>query len=217
MIIKVIEGTVKEFSILERTMHNEIKTIDLKVQKDNKIYSMRLNRNEYGTYRDDNVSRVGNLLKIGMNIDLIEGEQGLCIGTGKEKKYYGPNAYIVPDVVLTIETLLDFKDVIRVIEDEGWNITKTSDGYEFQKHSPAGEDFSFAIELQEETQDAIFKAIYKYAENFDIDEHVELWVSSRGKNGVPNSITALVKDAQNIVEMLKALLRKIRGMERVSS
>lgn len=45
-----------------------------------------------------------------------------------------------------------------------------------------------------------FKAL---AEEFDEDEHAELWIEFRGRNGVPSSIRQLIKDAENIKATLE--------------
>ena len=46
-----------------------------------------------------------------------------------------------------------------------------------------------------------------------MDEHVELWVDSRGKNGVPGSIRELVKDAEAIDKMLQELADALAEVE----
>lgn len=85
------------------------------------------------------------------------------------------------------------------------DVTRTvSDNYvEYQFWTPAGEDFSFTVSKANEEQ-----ALRNYAENFDVSEHVELWVDKRGTNGVPVSIRELVEDAEWIRDRLLELAEK---------
>lgn len=110
----------------------------------------------------------------------------------------------------TIDKLID------AIEEEGWNIYDCSFGdneWEINKYSPAGEDFSFIINHEGNANIAIRK-IKEYAEDFDIDEHVEMWIEARHNNvkGVP-SASILVKDAIQIQEMLDKLANYCNSLE----
>ncbi len=40
------------------------------------------------------------------------------------------------------------------------------------------------------------------ADDFDADEHAEMWIDLRGKRGVPDSIRVLINDADSIKEFL---------------
>lgn len=78
---------------------------------------------------------------------------------------------------------------------------------EIGKHSPAGEDFSMTIDFKAEDQCSSFMEDLKsYCEDFDIDEHIEMWIGARsnGVSGVP-STRKLVEDAEAILEMTKEL------------
>lgn len=75
-----------------------------------------------------------------------------------------------------------------------------------EKHSPAGEDFIMTIDFDtNEPVHTFLKELEEYERSFDIDEHAELWIDSRGKNGVPNSISELVEDAKEIKSMIYEL------------
>lgn len=77
---------------------------------------------------------------------------------------------------------------------------------EMEKYSPAGEDFLMIIDFNAEDQaEAFLKDLWDYANNFDIDGHVEMWLSERGKGGCPATARELVEDAEAIVEMIKEL------------
>ena len=86
---------------------------------------------------------------------------------------------------------------------------------EMGQHSPAGEDFSMISDFDAEDQCSSFRdSLESYYEDFDIDEHVEMWVEARrnGISGVP-SIRELVKDAEEIDAMILKLSQTLREME----
>jgi len=92
---------------------------------------------------------------------------------------------------------------IDILEENGWSISSyTNDGrIELKKYSPAGEDFSIIVEVENFTE-----SIREYANYFDADEHAEMWIEARGRvKGVPNSIRELIDDAEAIQKMLNEL------------
>ena len=81
---------------------------------------------------------------------------------------------------------------------------------ELEKYSPAGEDFSMVIDFDiEDPVDSFLEDLEEYAKEFDIDEHVEIWIPERGKGGCPSSISELVKDAKEIKDMIAELYKKL--------
>jgi len=97
------------------------------------------------------------------------------------------------------------------IEEKNWGVHDCSfgpdsePGWEISKYSPAGEDFSFAVCHNNDVSLAI-QEIKDYANSFDIDEHIEMWIEARqnGVSGVP-STSELCEDAKDIQEMLEEL------------
>lgn len=86
---------------------------------------------------------------------------------------------------------------------------------EIGQHSPAGEDFSMIIDFKAEDQCSSFlEDLESYYEDFDIDEHIEMWVEARrsGTAGIP-STRELVKDAEDIDAMIFELLQTLQNME----
>lgn len=74
---------------------------------------------------------------------------------------------------------------------------------ELKKYSPTGEDFSMIIDFDiDNTLDSFLENLKAYSENFDIDEHVEMWIPERGNSGCPSGIRELVEDAENIQNMI---------------
>lgn len=113
---------------------------------------------------------------------------------------------------LTVVRSLD--ELKAYVEENGWhieecNIGPANDfGWELSKCSPAGEDFFFAIEHNNDVEPAV-QALKQYAYNFDIDEHVQLNLGGRGAPGV----VELVEDAKEIQAMLDELADGVNWCE----
>ena len=96
-----------------------------------------------------------------------------------------------------------------IIEAQDWSISECDyanggKGFEFEKYSPAGEDFIFSVEANNPRE--LVEGIKEYAADFSPDEHIEMWVIARcnGSTGIP-SIRELVEDADAIDKMLQEL------------
>ena len=115
----------------------------------------------------------------------------------------------------------EYKDISRGLkmlldkaEEMGWNWEAYIEPgsrrtyVEIGQSSPAGEDFSMVIDFDEENQADSFKdSLEAYYEDFDIDEHIEMWIEAKrsGTSGVP-STRELVKDAEAIDGMISELV-----------
>lgn len=106
------------------------------------------------------------------------------------------------------------KRYLDVLEKHGWAVSSyTDDGrVELEKYSPAGEDFSICVGVEN-----LPAEVREYAAGFDIDEHIEMWIGARrnGTSGVP-STRELVKDAEDIDKMLQELAAALSRAEEVS-
>ena len=95
------------------------------------------------------------------------------------------------------------KKYIEVLDRLEWSKPYyTDDGRaEIGKYSPAGEDFSICVEI-----DDFPRSVAEYAADFDTEEHVEMWIEAKrnGFAGVPSAYE-LAKDADAIQEMLDEL------------
>lgn len=80
---------------------------------------------------------------------------------------------------------------------------------ELQGWTPAGENYY--IYLQGETEQEMLTSMTLLADTFDVDEHVEMWLSSRGQNGVPATARELVEDAEWIMGELEEIASEARG------
>lgn len=95
------------------------------------------------------------------------------------------------------------KKYLEILEKHDWGVCGyTDDGrVELEKFSPAGEDFIICVSVKD-----LPREVMEYYEDFDVDEHIEMWVEARrnGVSGVP-SVRRLAIDAEQIEEMLKEL------------
>lgn len=93
------------------------------------------------------------------------------------------------------------------VEELGWTVKEDRFTWSFQQHSPAGEDLYEECNKDEDILDWALNL----ADNFDADEHVEMWVEAKhsGVSGVP-SIRELVEDADEIQKMFNELCDVIR-------
>lgn len=98
---------------------------------------------------------------------------------------------------------------LQVLEDRDWNVNLDSEWPYLEWYSPAGEDYIINLESPV-TLESIYQDVRTEYENFDVDEHVDLWAPGRGKNGVPDSYAALVHDAEAIDEELHDLYLEIQ-------
>ena len=99
--------------------------------------------------------------------------------------------------------------IIEKAEELEWACTVCDDGgLEFEKYSPAGEDFFFYVSGSDPVRE-----VKEYARDFDADEHAEMLVESRGKRGVPDSVWALIDDADEIQKMLNELADALAELE----
>lgn len=98
-------------------------------------------------------------------------------------------------------------------EELGWNynLYKENGGRtyaEMMQESPLGEDFGMIIDFNEENPLNTFMSDLKgYYYSFDPEEHAEIWIGNRGKNGTPDSIQDLLDDAKDIEEMIGELIQ----------
>lgn len=90
----------------------------------------------------------------------------------------------------------------KIVQDLGWNMVVYDDRtVEFQAFSPLGEDFVFYVD-----KNSLIEDVKDYYLNFDPEEHAVDWYNNRNSvNGVPDSIRALLSDADEIDKMLEKL------------
>ena len=108
-------------------------------------------------------------------------------------------------------------DIIEVLENNDWRLCGEvkKQGKEFyveiKNFSPCGEDI-IEIVWFDGTDAGFIDGVKKCALNFDADDHAEMWVDQRGKNGVPDSIRELINDANAIQKMLDDLVAELNKL-----
>lgn len=81
---------------------------------------------------------------------------------------------------------------------------------EMEFFSPAGEDFVFNLWFVEGDIDSFVKAFDEYASDFDPEAHAGEWYNNRDEvRGVPQSLRALLKDADAIKEILEETVQAL--------
>ena len=95
------------------------------------------------------------------------------------------------------------QEYLDILEKREWSVCDyTDDGrVELEWYSPAGEDFIVCVKVENFPDE-----ILDYSDDFDPDEHIEMWVEARanGRQDVPGA-RRLAKDAEDIQKELDAL------------
>lgn len=99
--------------------------------------------------------------------------------------------------------------LIAAAEELGWRVLISDNSWEFQKYSPAGEDFWACIAGKD-----VVKELLDYYEDFDTEDHVMMHMEAKksGVAGVP-SLKVLVEDADEIDKMLEELYDSLHAVE----
>ena len=92
--------------------------------------------------------------------------------------------------------------------------TYNNDGYdvELETYSPEGEDVIIPL-IYDGTEEDFIRQFERYAEGFDAEEHAEMWIEGRGKNGVPDSIKDLLEDAEWIKSILEEVADDLENID----
>lgn len=117
---------------------------------------------------------------------------------------------------------MDYGKVIERVEGVcgEWRFDLKDDGWchyaLFEAWSPAGEDIPLERQFdKEEYPELRYSDIFEWIDEewreYDVDEHVELWIGGRGRNGVPGTVRELLDDAEAIGEMLHDLRERLGG------
>lgn len=106
--------------------------------------------------------------------------------------------------------------IVKVLEENDYRLTDVSkqDGEftaEIETYSPAGEDVIITVWF-DGTDEGFVDAFAEYSNDFDVDDHVSLWVDMRGTHGVPGTIKELMEDAEAIKEGLAAMAGRLRDV-----
>lgn len=123
---------------------------------------------------------------------------------GKEKMIFEQEVQFISD---------GWEEVKEVAKGLCWSVRFYADDWlkmvTFENCSPLGEDLVYEIEY--DTIDDVTEYLHDLAMNFDADEHVKelIRASDAGFHGVPQSVSALIEDAERIGDMLNELSNAI--------
>lgn len=92
--------------------------------------------------------------------------------------------------------------------------TYNNDGYdvELKTYSPEGENVIITL-IYDGTEEDFIRQFERYTEDFDAENHAEMWIERRGKNGVPNSIKDLLEDAEWIKSTLEEVVDDLENID----
>ena len=105
------------------------------------------------------------------------------------------------------------KRIIGILEDNDFGVCSIDEQggeycAEIETYSPAGEDVIVSLWYDGTSKDFV-RAFVEYADDFDPDEHAEMWVDHRGEGGCPSSIRELIDDADAIKNTLMRVAEKL--------
>ena len=83
--------------------------------------------------------------------------------------------------------------VVDIIDNGDSNYT-----FVFQKYSPAGQDFFFEVDIEENNIQYLLENIYDFYKNYDCSYEAYLWLDNtgHGKNGAPYDMKDVYEDMQ---------------------
>lgn len=95
-----------------------------------------------------------------------------------------------------VRAALSKEKAIEIAKNLYWGVRDYGDVVEFELSSPAGEDFVFSVDA-----DNVADNVWEYAQNFDVEEHVQEVMEMDGAPG----LRELLEDAEEIRGMLEEL------------
>ena len=103
------------------------------------------------------------------------------------------------------------KRIEEVLDNMGisYEIKKDSAFIEFWTDT-AGQDIPVEIDYDGTVENLVDK-FTAYAENYDVDDEVEIYVNMRGENGVPSSIRELLDDCQEAKDTLMEIANNLNN------
>ena len=109
------------------------------------------------------------------------------------------------------------EQITTVAANLGWQVktdTREPDlvEFEFQQHTPMGQDFNFSVEMKGSDTDGLLNEIEQYYEGFDPDYEAYLWIGTdgHGKNGAPYHIKDIVTDMEQAETMINTLYETLK-------
>mgnify|MGYP004499967607 FL=1 len=99
--------------------------------------------------------------------------------------------------------------IVEIAEENGWKVdVESNDGYnfsyEFSQGSPAGQDFSFEVEMEDNNVYTLLNDIKNYYDRYDCSYEAYLWLDNtgHGTNGAPFNMKDVYEDMESCEEMI---------------
>lgn len=93
--------------------------------------------------------------------------------------------------------------IVELANTQDWKVDIVDNGdgdytFVFQKYSPAGQDFSFEADMEENNIQYLLDNINEYFLNYDCSEEAYLWLDDTGHgcNGAPYDMKDVYEDMQ---------------------
>ena len=106
----------------------------------------------------------------------------------------------------------DIKKITDVAEQLHWSAVYNfrDKEFEFQKHSPAGQDFNMSISAN--SIEELSEKLYERYNDFDCSEETYWWLDNtgHGRNGAPYDMKDLYEDMEACQEMIRELAVEIQ-------
>lgn len=105
------------------------------------------------------------------------------------------------------------EEIINVAENLDWSVHVNNSDFEFEKFSPAGQDFNFCVTAS--NLDNVTREIKERCDNFDPSEEAYLWLddSGHGKNGAPYDMKDVYEDMEECQKMIQELYEELCKIE----
>lgn len=103
------------------------------------------------------------------------------------------------------------KRLINALEKQDFKVTQFDDKFfEFEKYSPAGQDFIFTVEG--ETLEELFDNLYAHYSDFDVSYEAYLWLddTGHGANGAPYDMKDVYEDMETCAEYIIEVANIVR-------
>lgn len=97
---------------------------------------------------------------------------------------------------------------LDILEEEDMSLDYSCASFLVRWQSPAGEDFNMDIDAESFISDFVSQA-----ENFDADDHAELFIRNRGQHGIPTTIREILEDAEAIAEKLQHVAERLNSLD----
>lgn len=185
---RIVESINEHFKYEEKLIYDNVKVEELDFFK---------NKSDYYNIWFSDYLYIKNFTQEDKTVIDEKGAEIILKPNGYVTLYFGELDVETYENIKSVEKcdINEFTIIINKAKDLYWDVQVDENEITFQRYTPLGEDFSFSVD--KEVWDQQLK---RYCEEFDVDEHVRLWV-----NDSMFSIRDLLEDAEWIEQALEEL------------